>query len=164
MPVMVGKSLNLHFLKIWNITQIKKPLGDHWFCRCFWEFCVPPLVCKVETLRCLWTTAMRICLIRATLRDALSDSLLGRGMVSNSHMLRHIRAEITYLLHLPCHWVSECTWRYTGKCVELNLCLLHYHAGLLVSRKFTHTYYDAGWFYRVHSPSQTDRQTVLCNR
>ena len=94
------------FFKIWNITQIKKALGDHWFCRSFWEFCVPPpLVCKVETFHCLWTTVMRICLIRATLHEARSDSLLGRGMVVTSYMLRHVWAEVTCWLHLSCHWM-----------------------------------------------------------
>jgi len=142
-------------------TNKKKPLGDHWFYRSFWEFCVPPSVCKIETFRCLRTTAMCMCLIRATLHDALIDSLLGRGMVSNSYMLRHIWAEITYSLHVSCHWVSVHE-DITDRCVELNFNLLHYHAGLLVSRKFTHTYYDAEQFYRVHSPSQAD--TVLSSR
>lgn len=106
-PVMVGKSLNLHFFKNMKYyTNNKKPLGDHWFYQSFWEFCVPPSVCKVETFRCLRTTVTHIYLTRATLSDALSDSLLGLGMVSNSYMLRHLWAEITYSLHLSCHWVS----------------------------------------------------------
>ena len=54
----------------------------------------------------LWTTVMRVYLIRATLCDALSDKFLECGMVSNSYMLRHVKAEVTYLLHLSYHQVS----------------------------------------------------------
>ena len=72
---------------------------------------MPPLVCKVETFRCLWTTVMRVCLIRATLRDAHSDSLLGRGMVVTLYTLRHVWAEVTCSLHLSCH----------GMCVREDL-------------------------------------------
>jgi hypothetical protein len=67
---------------------------------------VPPLVRKVETFRCLRTTVMLNRLTRAALCDALSDSLLGHGMVSNSYTLRHVQAEVTYSLHWSCHRVS----------------------------------------------------------
>jgi hypothetical protein len=127
----------------------------------FKEFCVPPSVCKVETFHCLRTTVTHICLIRATLRDALNHSLFGRGMVSNSYTLSHVRAEVTNSLRLSCNWVRVhedllirvMSWTSVYCIITLVF---------LVSRKFTHTFYDAEWFFRVHSPSQTD--TVLPNR